>query len=280
MVEKTKILILGAGGMLGHELMAVFSHDNPIGLTSADLDITDLKQAQKKLQELKPDIVVNAAAYTAVDDCEQNRDLAMKVNGEGPGNVAKICTSLDAILVHFSTDYVFNGQKADGYAEDYDKMDPLSVYGESKALGEKLIQKNCQKYYILRTAWLYGKNGINFVDTMIKLGQEKKELKVVNDQHGSPTYAKDLAIRTKEILFNFKPTFGIYHTTNAGDCTWYEFANEIFKIKNIQTKVMPCTSDEFPRPARRPDYSILLNTKLPAMRPWQDAVREYLIQQV
>jgi dTDP-4-dehydrorhamnose reductase len=215
-----------------------------------------------------------------VDDCEKNRDLAMKVNGEGPGNLAKICNQLGVILVHYSTDYIFNGQKTDGYDEDYYQVEPLSVYGESKALGEKLIKENCNKYYIVRTAWLYGKNGKNFVDTMVKEGQEKDEVRIVNDQYGSPTYAKDLAGQTKEILLNLKPVFGIYHATNSGSCTWYEFTKEIFKLKDIKTKIIPCTTDEFPRPAKRPKYSILLNTKLPPMRPWQEALKDYLNQAV
>jgi len=272
----TKVLILGANGMLGQELMAAFKDQEVSGWDRNDIDITDFNLAQEKIKELKPEVVINAAAYTAVDDCETNRVLAMKVNGEGPGNLAKICKEIGAILVHYSTDYIFNGQKADGYNEDYNQIEPLSVYGESKALGEKLIKENCEKYYILRTAWLYGKNGKNFVDTMIKLGQEKPELKVINDQHGSPTYAKDLALQTREILLNLQPAFGVYHVTNSGTCTWYEFTQEIFKIKNITAKVIPCTSQEYPLPAKRPTYSILLNTKLPLMRPWQEALKEYL----
>lgn len=262
--------------MLGHELMAAFKDQDVYGWDRDRIDITDYENSLKKIKELKPEIIINAAAYTAVDDCEKNRELAMKVNGEGPGNLAKICKEIGAILVHYSTDYIFNGQKVGGYKEDYDQAEPLSVYGESKALGEKLIKENCEKYYILRSAWLYGKYGKNFVDTMIKAGQEKDEVKVVNDQHGSPTYAKDLALQTREILLNIKPAFGVYHATNSGTCTWYEFTQEIFKIKGIAAKVMPCKTEEFPRPAKRPAYSILLNTKLPPMRQWQEALKEYL----
>lgn len=271
-----EILIIGSHGMLGQELMAAFKDQELTGWDRNQIDITDYDNSLAKIKELNPEVVINAAAYTAVDDCEKNRDLAMKVNGEGPGNLAKICKDLEAILVHYSTDYIFNGQKTDGYREDYDQIEPLSVYGESKALGEKLIKENCEKYYILRTAWLYGNKGKNFVDTMIKLGQEKSELKVVNDQHGSPTYAKDLALRTRDILLNLKPAFGIYHATNSGTCTWYEFTQEIFKLKGITAKIIPCATAEFPRPATRPAYSILLNTKLPVMRPWQEALKEYL----
>lgn len=272
-----KILIVGSHGMLGQDLMAAFKNHEVIGWRSNDLDISNSEQVQKKIKELKPKVVINAAAYTAVDNCETNRVLAMKVNGEGPGNLAKICKEIGAILVHYSTDYIFNGQKKDGYTENYNQIDPLNVYGESKALGEKLVKENCDQYYILRISWLYGKNGKNFVDTMLKLGAEKKELKVVNDQHGSPTYTVDVAQRTKEIIETIKPAFGTYHTTNSGSCTWYEFTKEIFKLKKISCHVVPCSSAEYPRPAIRPSYSILLNTKLPPMRKWEDALKEYLL---
>lgn len=277
MVEKNKILILGANGMLGHELMAAFKGQDLIGWDSKKLDITDYKRGQNKIKKLKPDIIINAAAYTAVDDCEYNRVLAMKVNSEGPSNLARICHEIGAVFVHYSTDYIFNGQESSGYNEDETQIEPINFYGESKALGEKLVQQNCQKFYILRTAWLYGKNGKNFVDTMIKLGRSKPELKVVDDQHGNPTSAKDLAERTKEILLKIKPDFGIYHVTNSGVCTWYEFSKEIFKFKKIEIKIIPCRTSEFPRPAKRPSYSILNNTKLPPMRSWQDALHEYLL---
>jgi dTDP-4-dehydrorhamnose reductase len=273
-----KILIIGATGMLGTDLVKTFKNHDVTAWGSKDIDITDFQEVDSKIKALKPEVVINAAAYTAVDDCEINRDLAMKVNGEGPGNLAKVCSAINAILVHYSTDYIFNGQKKDGYNEDYNEIAPLNVYGESKALGEKLIRENCKKYYILRIAWLYGKNGKNFVDTMLKLGKEKPQLKVVNDQHGSPTYTADVAQRTKKILEAIKPNFGIYHATNSGNCTWYEFTKEIFRIKNISVKVAPCSTEEFPRPAKRPAYSILLNTKLPPMRSWQEALGEYLNQ--
>lgn len=273
-----KILILGASGMLGVDLVKEFKNHEITAWGSQDIDITDWEEVNAKITSLKPEVVINAAAYTAVDDCEKNRDLAMKVNGEGPGNLAKVCGAINAVLVHYSTDYIFNGQEKDGYKENYDKISPLNVYGESKALGEKLIKENCQKYYILRIAWLYGKNGKNFVETIIKLSKIKPELKVIDDQHGNPTYTVDVAKRTKEILEKIKPPFGVYHATNSGSCTWYEFTKEIFHLKNISTKVLPCSTDEYPRPAKRPVYSILLNTKLPLMRPWQEALADYLNQ--
>lgn len=262
--------------MLGQDLAQEFKDQELVLLGHHQIDITDISSVEKNLKEIKPEIVINAAAYTAVDDCETNQELAKKVNGEGPGNLAKICEEINATLVHYSTDYIFNGQKQDGYPEDYQQVDPINVYGESKALGERLIRENTDKYYILRIAWLYGKGGKNFVETMLELAKSKNELRVINDQHGSPTYTKDVAQQTKRILTELKPEFGAYHTTNSGDCTWYQFAQEIFKLKKIDIKVVPCTTEEYPTPAKRPHWSILLNTKLPAMRSWQEALREYL----
>lgn len=271
-----KVLIIGATGMLGTDLVQEFKNEDLTAWTSSDLDITSKDQVANKISALKPEIVINAAAYTAVDDCEKKRDLAMQVNGEGPGNLAMICKQIGAILVHYSTDYIFDGSNKEGYLENFNVIKPINVYGESKALGEKLIQENCEKYYILRIAWLYGKNGKNFVDTMLKLGQEKKELKVVDDQHGSPTYTKDVARMTRKILSDLKPKFGIFHSCNSGSCSWYEFTKEIFKIKNYSCQIIPCSSDEYTRPAVRPQYSILLNSKLPLIRSWQAALFEYL----
>ncbi|MFH0818688.1 MAG: dTDP-4-dehydrorhamnose reductase [Patescibacteria group bacterium] len=275
-MDKTKIIITGANGMLGHDLQEKFKDFNLLCFDKDNLDITNYKQVSEIISREKPQVVINAAAYTDVDGCETNKDLCMQINGYGVGNLAQACKENDVILVHYSTDYIFNGQNKDGYSEDYNEIDPISVYGQSKALGEKLIKENCDKYYILRTAWLYGKNGKNFVDTMIKLGQEKDELKVVDDQHGSPTFSKDLAQETKKIIANLKPDFGVFHVTNSGNCTWFEFAKGIFNIKNIKIKLEPCTSNEFPRPARRPKYSILLNTKLSELRTWQEALKDYL----
>lgn len=269
-----KLAIIGAQGMLGQDLAKEFPE--AILLDKDQIDITDINSVQKVLNEIKPDIVINAAAYTAVDDCETNQELANKVNGEGPGNLAKACKQLDAILVHYSTDYIFNGEKEKGYDESYNQIDPINKYGESKALGEKFIQENSEQYYILRIAWLYGKQGKNFVATMLKLAQEKDELKIINDQHGSPTYTKDVAQQTRKILNEIKPDFGIYHVTNSGACTWHEFAQEIFKLKNIKIRVAACGSEEFPTPAKRPHWSILLNTKLPEMRHWKEALLDYI----
>jgi dTDP-4-dehydrorhamnose reductase len=259
--------------MLGHDLAEVFKDYSPI---IGDIDITDKKEVYQKIALLKPEIVINAAAYTAVDDCQTNKELAMAVNGYALEYLAKACKDCRAILVHYSTDYVFDGKNPSGYKEDDRPGIPVNVYGQSKLLGEELLMKNTDKFYLLRTAWLYGKNGKNFPKTILHLAKERDTLRVVNDQHGSPTYTLDLAKKTKAILEASMP-FGIYHTTNSGHCTWYELAKKVFELSKIKIKVEPITSKEFPTPAKRPKYSILINTKLPPMRSWEEALKEYLL---
>ncbi len=276
-----KILIIGAEGMLGYDLMVAFGDLNPVGLEREEFDITDEKAVEKFILDLGPDIIINAAAYTDVDGCETNQDLAMKVNGYAVGYLARAAEKIGAVLVHYSTDYVFDGKKPEGYKEDDKPGNPLNVYGESKLLGEKLLKESCQKHYLIRTSWLFGKNGKNFIDTILKFGKEKEELKVVDDQRGKPTYTVDLAKRTRELIDGKYP-FGIYHITNEGITSWYDYALKIFEIfeslhpEEKLAKVVPCTSSEFPRPAKRPAWSILLNTKLPPSRHWQEALEEHL----
>lgn len=270
-----KILILGAKGMLGTDLMEVFKEHEIIGWDKEELDLTDFELTKKKVIELKPEIIINAAAYTAVDDAEENRDLAMLINGKIVGNLAKIAKELNIPIVHYSTDYVFDGQNKKGYKEDETNLAPLSVYGESKVLGEKLLQDNTEKFYLIRISWLYGKNGKNFVETMLKLGKEKDELNVIDDQIGSPTFAKDVAEKTKEIIENKMP-FGIYHTANSGKASWYDFAKKIFELAKIDIKVNPIPTEGYPLPARRPKNSILVNTKLKPLRSWEEALKDYL----
>ncbi|MFA5995264.1 MAG: dTDP-4-dehydrorhamnose reductase [Patescibacteria group bacterium] len=274
--HKPRALLLGANGMLGWQLQQAFSDYHLTSWTRADLDITNQTQVLEKITALKPAIIINTAAYTAVDQCESNRAIAFLVNAEAPKYLALAAKQINAVLVHYSTDYVFNGTKAAGYLENDTEINPVSVYGESKAAGEQAIQKILKNYYIIRTAWLYGEHGMNFVDTMLRLAKEKPELKVVHDQHGSPTYTKDLAEQTRYILEQPMP-YGIYHVTNSGVCTWYEFAKTIFIVANTKIKVTPCTTAEFPRPAKRPEYSVLLNTKLPPLRSWQKAAQDYLL---
>ncbi|MFH0853323.1 MAG: dTDP-4-dehydrorhamnose reductase [bacterium] len=269
-----KILILGCWGMLGHELMKIFEKEEVRGWDFKELDITDRKAVEKAINKLDPEVVINAAAYTSVDDCETSIDKALKINGNAVGYLASACAQNGSILVHFSTDYVFDGKKKAGNSEE-DIMDPINVYGQSKAKGELLIQEVMTRYYIVRTSWLYGKNGKNFVDMMLNMAKEKRVARVVNDQNGSPTYALDLAETVALILKEEKP-FGIYHVTNSGSTTWYDFAREIFKIMKQDVPLQAVTSKEFPRAAKRPEYSILLNSKLKPLRPWKEALRDYL----
>ncbi|NQU99679.1 MAG: dTDP-4-dehydrorhamnose reductase [Parcubacteria group bacterium] len=273
-----KILIIGGKGMLGQDLVDIFSNDNNYEVTNWDkdeIDITKEDQVVEKISKLKPEIVINSAAYTDVDGCEDNRELCMSVNGDALKNLAKACKEIDSILVHFSTDYIFNGEREEGYEEDFNEINPVNYYGEAKAQAEKNIKDNCDKYYILRTSWLFGKNGKNFVDTMLSLAEKLDELKVIDDQHGKPTYTLDLVKRTKKIIEN-KEEFGIYHVTNEEETTWYQFALEIFKQAGVKIKVNACTSEEFPTKAKRPHYSGLINTKLNKMRSWKEALEDYL----
>jgi len=269
-----KCLILGAKGMLGTELSFVFRDYHPTLWDQADLDLTIESDVEKKIGKLKPQLIINSAAYTNVDEAESNQELAEKVNGEAVGYLARVAQELNAVLIHYSTDYVFEGKKEKGYQED-DQTDPINAYGRSKLIGEKAIQNYCKNYYLIRTSWLYGRSGNNFVETMIRLGKEKKEVKVVNDQFGKPTYAVDLARRTLNLVEN-KKEYGIYHITNEGVTSWSGFAEEIFKQFGLAVKVIPVATSEFPRPAKRPKFSSLINTKLTPSRHWKEALADYL----
>lgn len=275
-----KTLIIGAKGMLGQDLAKVFSDHDFTLWDKEEIDITDKKLVHNKITDLKPELILNAAAYNDVDGAEKNEDVTMSVNGIGPGYLAEVAKKINAVLVHYSTDYVFKGDKKEGYNED-DEKDPQSVYAKSKSKGEDEVVKNCEKYYIIRLSRLFGNPAKadnakkSFVDVMINLANEKKELNIVDEELSSPTYSPDLASQTKKIL-NDKMPYGIYHVTNSGACTWYEFAKEIFAIKNIDVKINPVPGSFYPRTAIRPMYSILLNTKLDKMRSWQEALKEYL----
>ena len=275
-----KVLVLGAKGMLGQELVKAFSSNEVVAWDREDLDITDREEIIQKIGDLKPNVILNAAAYNAVDKAEEEKDLAFAVNAEAVKNLSEISKKIGSVLVHYGTDYAFNGEKESGYAED-DLIDPQSSYGQSKVQGEKYLQEIGGKYYLIRLSRLFGKtgNGENakksFIDVILKAAQEKPELEIVNEELSSPTYAPDLAKLTKEIIANKMP-YGIYHGANSGSCTWYEFADEALKLKNISCKLIPVPVGRFPRPAKRPNYSILLNTKLSPARNWQEALKKYL----
>ncbi|WP_139903858.1 dTDP-4-dehydrorhamnose reductase [Clostridium thermarum] len=274
-----KVLITGANGQLGRELTKQYSEKNvELLLTDvADLDITNVKQVYDYVHHHRPDVIINCAAHTAVDKCETDADNAYKINAMGPKNLSAAAYSIGAEIVQVSTDYVFDGEDSEPLTE-FCATNPQTVYGASKLQGEKLTAQFNPKYYILRTAWLYG-DGNNFVKTMLKLSETNNTLKVVNDQHGSPTSTVDLARVIIKLVE--EKNYGLFHATCKGQCTWYEFTKEIFRLKGINTEVVPCTTEEFPRPAKRPKYSVLRNYMLELttgdiMRTWQEAIEEYL----
>lgn len=268
-----KILITGANGSLAYALKSRLSAYEVTALDRGAFDITNRDQVLETIMKLKPDFVLNAAGYTAVDDAEDNYDETFRVNAEAVQYLAEACSTNNAFLIHFSTDYVFDGKKEQGYSED-DAKHPLSAYGKSKAVGEDLIKDHCDKYAIIRSSWLFGPHGKNFVDTMLKLADEKAEINVVNDQKGCPTYTMDLADAVAAFIQN--PQAGIFHISNSSILTWFDFAKLIFKMARKSTVVKPISSLELGRKAQRPQNSVLINNKLPHLRTIDKALAEYL----
>ncbi|WP_163859867.1 dTDP-4-dehydrorhamnose reductase [Paenibacillus elgii] len=274
-----KVLVTGAKGQLGTDLVKIFKEQFIVyGLGRAELDITNLEQTKQVIYELQPDIIVHAAAYTAVDLAETDEEKAYRVNGVGTRNLAICAEQVGAKMCYISTDYVFDGASTTPYRE-YDNTNPLSVYGKSKRAGELLVQSLCSKYFIVRTSWVYGIHGNNFVKTMMKLAKEREHIKVVNDQYGSPTYTVDLACFLKELIITEK--YGIYHSSNTGICTWYEFAKAIFEEIDAKVILEPCSTEEFPRPAPRPMYSAMEHLSIKIndfsdLRDWRLALKEYI----
>ena len=278
-IKDNGVVVLGSAGMLGHDLMNAFSDASRecIGLDIDELDITDRAAVLKTLEEIGPSLVINAAAYTNVDGAETETDAAFKINAEGVLNLALACKEIDAVMVHYSTDYVFDGAKKEGYSED-DPKNPLNAYGKSKAMGENNLVGTWDKHYLVRTSWLFGKNGKNFVKKILDASATKTELRVVGDQFGCPTYTQDLAKKTKELVEN-NAGFGTYHITNSGSCSWHDFAKEILALKGLKNKIVKIASEELKGPARRPRYSILLNNNTTALPDWKDALRRYLLEE-
>ena len=274
-----KILITGSNGMLGHDLIEVLKDKHELLLTtSKTLDITDADSVMDFIVKSNPDIVINSAAYTDVDGCESNPDLAYNVNGEGVKNLALACREVDCPLVHISTDYVFNGQNDRPWVED-DEIGPISIYGKSKLKGEEHIKEILEKYFIVRTAWLYGVNGRNFPRTVLELAQNHSEITVVYDEVGTPTYTPDLAKGISKLIET--DYYGTYHLTNSGNCSWCEFARYIFEVADVDVNVIPVTASEFARPAPRPSYSVLENRNwvengFEPLRNYKEAIKEYI----
>ncbi|RLA81614.1 MAG: dTDP-4-dehydrorhamnose reductase [Deltaproteobacteria bacterium] len=280
MEKEGKVLIVGAHGMLGRDLVKVLGETfDVVPLGRDDLDISAYNNVKKVLKEVSPQVVINAAGYTDVDACERKSRLAFTVNGEGAKNLARASSVIKAKLVYISTDYVFDGKKETPYTEQ-DQPNPLNVYGESKLMGERYVQKFADDYLIVRTQWLFGAGGRNFVDTIIDLARERDRIEVVDDQVGSPTYTLDLSVAIRALLE--RDLWGVYHVSNSGHCSWYDFAKEILtQLGKDAVELVPISSADLTRPARRPLYSVLSNEKLQrdagiTMRPWQEALKDYL----
>lgn len=282
---KTKIAIIGADGQLGSDLIKSLQEHIIFPLYYPDFDITKPDQARKDLSHLSAEVVINTAAYHRVDECENNPQKAFWVNSIAVRDIAIICRDLDSVLVHFSTDYVFDGKKKDPYTEE-DLPNPLNVYAISKLAGEYFVQNVLDKYFVIRTCGLYGEagcwgKGSNFVDTLIALEKEGKPLRVVKDQRVTPTATAELAERVKELIGTDR--YGLYHLSNEGECTWYEFAQAIFSIMDKKIDIIPVDSKSYGAKAERPPYSVLENKKareigLTEFSHWKQALKSYLIK--
>lgn len=271
-----KVLIFGSRGMLGSDLMEVFSEYKPVGVDRDSIDLRDTAAVCALLEEVVPEFVINASGYTAVDLAEkEGKEEAIAVNGTAVGDLAKLCAKRGVPLVHFSTDYVFDGRKRkDGYKE-IDEPHPINAYGASKLLGEQLLQEAGGPFYLIRSSWLFGVHGKNFVTTMLEAAKKGEPLKVVNDQIGKPTFTRDLSESVLSLLLEQRP-YGIYHIVNEDSLSWYDFAVEIFLEAGVHIDVSPVSSEEYRRLARRPRNSALVNTKFPSLRSHREALRNYL----
>lgn len=305
-----RVLIIGSKGMLGQELVRVFYDADVLAWDREQIDITNHESVRERVRAVAPALIINAAAYNAVDKAETESELANRVNGDAVGFLAAAAAEIGATFVHYSTDYIFHGTSRVGYSED-DVPNPVNAYGRSKLTGERALSDAVTKWpnsefghfghlprwYLIRTSRLFGRQGASpdtkrsFVDTMVALSATKDRLELIDEEVSSPTYAPDLAVATREIVFgsayprhlrdgsasSVLPS-GIYHRTNDGSCTWYGFAKEIFQITGWRGTTVPVPASIFPRPAQRPAFSALKTTKLPPMRRWEDALREYLTE--
>ncbi|KQY91989.1 NAD(P)-dependent oxidoreductase [Paenibacillus sp. Root52] len=281
-----KILVTGANGQLGRDVVLLLEREghSVLACDRNQMDITNQAQCNDVISSYHPEAVIHCAAYTAVDAAETDVDGAYKVNAVGTRNVAVAAEKVGAKLIYISTDYVFDGNSAIPYQE-YDDTNPQSVYGKSKRAGELLVQSLSTKWFVVRTSWVYGIYGNNFVKTMLKLAREKPKLQVVHDQKGSPTYTADLANFLIQLMQTEK--YGVYHASNSGTCTWYEFTQAIFEEArgseyfSIQAHLEPCTTEQFPRPAPRPrnsvmDHLSIRTNELVDLPPWREGLREFI----
>ncbi|MHA4259677.1 dTDP-4-dehydrorhamnose reductase [Bacillus cereus] len=275
-----KVLVTGAKGQLGQDVVSLLKEQTweIFGVGREELNITDEKQVSEKVLLIQPDIIIHTAAYTQVDQAESDEEAAFKVNAEGTKYLAQAAEVVGAKFCYVSTDYVFDGTKETPYKAG-DQTNPQTVYGKSKLVGEQYTQEYCSKSYIVRTSWVFGLYGNNFVKTMLRLAEENKELGIVHDQVGSPTYTTDLARFIISLVQTDK--YGVYHGSNSGVCSWYEFAKEIFKQSNIEILVNPLKTEDFPRPAARPKYSVLDKGMIEengfeSFQNWKEALKDFL----
>ena len=276
-----KIMVAGCNGQLGRQIQKEYENDEAMLVCTDidDLDISDYAQVMGFVRDLQPDVIMNCAAYTAVDACEQAWDLAYRINAIGPRNLAIAAHAVGAKLMHISTDYVFEGNATEPHTE-FDTVHPVSAYGKTKLEGERFVQQFADRYFILRTAWLYG-DGKNFARTMLALSENHDEVRVVDDQYGSPTSTAELA----KVMHLLEPTdnYGLFHATCEGSCSWADFAAEVFRLAEKPTRVIRVTTEEYGSPTKRPAYSVLDNYMLRLttdyrMADWKDALRAYLTE--
>lgn len=275
-----KVLVTGANGQLGYDIVNELQKQNIecYGATRNDFDLVDFQATEQFIINYMPDVVIHCAAYTTVDKAEDEQGLCYLINASATENIAEICKQINAKMLYISTDYVFDGTK-EGFYEVDDTPNPINVYGKTKLLGEQAVQRILAKYFIVRISWVFGEHGNNFVKTMLKIGKERKELMIVADQYGSPTYTVDLAPLLVEMIKTDK--YGIYHATNEGICSWAEFAEEIFKIAKLDVKVNYITTAEYPTRAKRPMNSRLSKNSLKingfkVLKSWKIVIEEYI----
>ncbi len=276
-----KLLVTGSDGLVGTNILPDLSKQfDIVPLTEAEWDILDKNLGEEVLRAHRPDVLINLAAITNVDGCEDAAELAFRVNAEGAALLADLCTENGVKMLQLSTDYVFDGMAARPYTEE-DEPNPLSVYGKSKLLGERKVLERCPSSLIVRSEWIYGRGGENFITKVAKIARERGRVEVVDDQTGTPTFARDLAEPLAALITQHKS--GIYHVTNGGACTWFQFAKEIFSILGVDVACLPVSSDRIQRRARRPAYSVLDCSKLKretgiSLRPWREALGQYLAE--
>lgn len=275
-----RVLVTGTGGQLGYDVMKVLRARkiDAVGADLAEFDITNQAATEKFIKDCKPDVVIHCSAYTAVDRAEDEAEVCYKVNVKGTENIAAACQKVSAKMVYISTDYVFPGV-GEKYYEPEDATEPINVYGQTKLGGELAVKNVLNQYFIVRISWVFGKNGNNFIKTMLRIGRERKEVRVVSDQIGSPTYTADLAVLLCDMIET--ENYGVYHATNEGICSWAEFTEEIFRQAKIDAKVVPISSEEFPTKAKRPMNSRLSKEKLAnvgfkGLPSWKNALGRYL----